>query len=68
MRELVVQPFAVENGATKFYKEISGDSTADSKPTADIIDGSIFVESDTGDVYFFNEESGDWVKQFSFQS
>lgn len=67
MRELVVQPFAVESGATKFYKEISGDST-ETKPTADIIDGSIFAESNTGDVYFFNEKSGDWVKQFSFQS
>ena len=67
MRELVVQPFAVESGATKFYKEISGDST-ETKPTTDIVDGSIFAESNTGDVYFFNEKSGDWVKQFSFQS
>ena len=67
MRELVVQPFAVESGVTKFYKEISGDST-ETKPTADVIDGSIFAESNTGDVYFFNEKSGDWVKQFSFQS
>lgn len=67
MRELVVQLFAVESGVTKFYKEISGDST-ETKPTADIIDGSIFAESNTGDVYFFNEKSGDWVKQFSFQS
>lgn len=49
------------------YVEISGDST-DTKPTANIVDGSIFVESNTGDVYFFNEESGDWVKQFGFQS
>lgn len=49
------------------YVEISGDST-ETKPTANIVDGSIFVESNTGDVYFFNEESGDWVKQFGFQS
>lgn len=49
------------------YVEISGDST-DTKPTANIVDGSIFAESNTGDVYFFNEESGDWVKQFGFQS
>lgn len=67
MRELVVQLFAVESGVTKFYKEISGDST-ETKPTTDIVDGSIFAESNTGDVYFFNEKSGDWVKQFSFQS
>ena len=48
------------------YVEISGDST-DTKPTANIVDGSLFVESNTGDVYLFNEESGDWVKQFSLQ-
>ena len=48
------------------YVEISGDSE-ETKPTANIVDGSIFVESNTGDVYLFNEESGDWVKQFSLQ-
>ena len=67
MRELVSRIVAVVNGENITYKEISGDST-DTKPTAGICDGSLFVESDTGDVYFFNEKSGDWVKQFSFQS
>ena len=67
MRELVCKPFAKENGETVFYKEISGDSS-ETKPTAGIIDGSIFVESDSGDVYFFNETDTDWIKQFSFQS
>ena len=36
----------------------------DSKPT-DCATGSIMVEADTGDVYFF--DCSDWVKQFSFQ-
>ena len=67
MRELVVKPFAKENGETVFYKEISGDSD-ETKPTTGIIDGSIFAESDTGKVYFFNETDGDWIEQFSFQS
>lgn len=67
MRELESRIIAVENGENIIYKEISGDSD-DTKPTAGICDGSLFVESDTGDVYFFNEKSGDWVKQFSFQS
>ena len=49
------------------YVEISGDSE-ETKPTANIVDGSIFLESDTGKVYFFSEEAGDWVEQFSFQS
>ena len=66
MRELVVKPFAVENGETKFYKEIAGDSN-ETKPTENIIDGSVFLETDTGTVSFFSEESDDWVAQFSFQ-
>lgn len=40
---------------------ISGDSTED-KPTSKICDGSVFMESDTGDSYVFNELSGAWVK------
>lgn len=40
---------------------ISGDST-ESKPTTGICDGSVFMESDTGDSYTFNEKSGAWVK------
>ena len=67
MRELVCRIIAVENGENITYKEISGDST-DTKPTAGICGGSIFVESDTGKVFFFSEKSGDWVEQFSFQS
>lgn len=66
MRELVSRIVAVVNGENITYKEISGDST-DTKPTSGICDGSIFVESDTGVVSFFNEASGEWVEQFSFQ-
>ena len=54
------------NGPEKFYYELSGDST-DSKPTADVVDGSIFLETDTGKVYFFNGKTSEWVEQFSFQ-
>lgn len=43
------------------YVVISGDSTED-KPTANICDGSVFMESDTGDSYTFNELSGTWIK------
>ena len=62
MRELVYRP--ITNDVA--YVEISGDAD-DTKPTAGIADGSIFLESDTGKVFFFNEKSGDWVEQFSFQ-
>ena len=56
----------VSNGAV--LANIEGSCLlADTKPTAGIATGSIMVEVDTGDVYFFDEVSGDWVKQFSFQ-
>lgn len=55
----------IHNNEVK-YVEISG-ASSETKPTTGICDGSIFCESDTGDVYFFSESSGDWVKQFSFQ-
>lgn len=67
MRKLVEKLFTRESDANKYYVEISGDST-ETKPTFNIVDGSIFTESDTGKVYFFNEKSGDWVEQFAFQS
>ena len=58
-------------GTPLYYIEIAGDSTW-SKPSAwlggDICDGSICTESDTGKVYFWNENSSAWVEQFAFQS
>ena len=67
MRELVKRGYAQDNGVDMFYVELSCDSE-ETKPTTGIIDGSICLESDTGKVYFFNEDSGDWVEQFAFQS
>ena len=56
-----------DNGDPITYVELSGDSD-ETKPTTGIADGSIFTESDTGKVYFFNEASSDWVEQFAFQA
>ena len=53
-------------GIGKKYVEISCIST-DVKPTEDILTGSILTETDTGVVYFFDEDSGEWIEQFSFQ-
>lgn len=47
------------------YMEYAGLST-DTKPT-NCATGSIFVEVDTGKVYFFNSVGSTWVEQFSFQ-
>ena len=46
----------------KKYIEAAGLST-DSKPTANLVTGSVFVEVNTGDGYLFNEAAGTWVKQ-----
>lgn len=46
------------------YCEFMGPSSA-TKPTTGLFVG-IWVETNTGDVYFYDETNG-WTKQFSFQ-
>lgn len=48
------------------YNEFAGLST-DTKPS-NVGTGSIFVEVDTGKVFFYNQAGGTWIEQFSFQS
>lgn len=48
------------------YNEFAGLST-DTKPS-NVGTGSIFVEVDTGKVFFYNQDGGTWIEQFSFQS
>lgn len=48
--------------ADKRYVEIYGLS-GESKPTDDIIMGSVFIEVDTGKAFLFNETSETWVEQ-----
>lgn len=57
IRAVVSKPFA----GNLVYAEFFGLS-GDTKPTAGIITGSKFTEADTGDVYLFDEVSGDWAK------
>lgn len=47
-------------------KELYGTSS-DTKPTAEVVTGSMFVEVDTGKIYLFNEDAGEWVEQFALQ-
>ena len=35
--------------------------STDSKPTTNIANGSMFVEMDSGKIYFFDAEGGDWT-------
>lgn len=67
MREIVCRHFVTEDGVQKYYKEIAGESS-ETKPTTNLISGSWFHETDTGDVYAFDETHSNWVLQFSFQS
>lgn len=47
--------------------EWAGLST-DTKPTDDMVpNASIFIEVDTGNVFFYNADGAVWVKQFSLQ-
>lgn len=59
-----------DNGNPVYYKEGNCDSE-DTKPVGDdakdISEGSSLVESDTGDVCFYNQKTDSWVKQFSLQ-
>lgn len=44
------------------YNAYMGKST-DIKPTENELNGSIFYEMDTGDVYLFDAETSTWLKQ-----
>lgn len=43
----------------KYIRTYFGAST-ETKPTADLADGSVYVEVDTGKAILFNETAGSW--------
>ena len=45
----------------KNYIEAAGSST-DDKPTENIVSGSLFMESDTGKVFVFDEGTNNWTE------
>ena len=45
----------------KKYIEASGLST-DSKPTENIVTGSVFIEVNTGNAYLYDEHGAEWDK------
>ena len=59
-----------KNGQPVYYKVGTCDSS-ETKPTgdaaADIADGSILTESDTGNVNFYNKKTDTWGLMFSFK-
>lgn len=66
IRVIVSRPIEQYFGNATRYVELAG-LAADEKPTDNIATGSICQEVDTGKVFFFDEESEEWVEQFSFQ-
>ena len=53
------------NGNPVFYGEGSCEST-DTKPTDRVATGSIITEVDTKKVFFYSEETEEWVEQVTF--
>lgn len=49
------------SGERKRYFEFAGLHT-DTKPTDEVGTGSVFLEVDTTDVYFYDESSESWIK------
>lgn len=63
-----------KNVELAYIKEQSGDivigqsadyfgSSTDTKPTDKVVGGSTFIETDTGNFYYFDENSSTWVKK-----
>lgn len=48
-----------KGGAKSEYLELYGLST-DTKPTTGVMNGSSFVEMDTGKLYFFDAAGSEW--------
>lgn len=61
MRYLNYATHEIVNGQPMLYVEAAGAST-ETKPTTGIVDGSTFLETDTGDLYVFSEAGAAWVK------
>lgn len=51
----------VENGVTKYLADIFCNST-DTKPTANLVNGSKLTEVDTGKTYLFDEVNEEWTE------
>lgn len=61
VRRLVMRLYDTTDQGKRYYCEFAGPSTA-AKPTGwEIVSGSLHWESDTGNVYIYDETAG-WTK------
>lgn len=52
-----------EGNTTTYITYLEGNcNSTDTKPTKNVANGSNLIETDTGDWYFFNEETKTWSK------
>lgn len=56
VRILIDRPYALEQ---KRYIYAAG-LAADTKPTEDVVTGSVFLELDTSTLYIYDEENSTW--------
>ena len=66
MRTIVDKAVATDSDRNyRSYQEIMGKS-GETKPITGLVTGSSFLEVDTGDLYFFDEDASageEWIKQ-----
>lgn len=66
MRYLKFNLIQIFEGQNLHYAEIAG-ASSETKPTTGIVDGSTFLETDTGDLYVYNEAGAAWVKYMALK-
>lgn len=57
-----VTEFVAVDSTGKYRATIWGNS-AETKPTVNVTDGSVFIETNTGKAFLFDEASSTWVEQ-----
>ena len=57
-----------EHGEPEYGNRITfAVNSADEKPSGELTNGSVCIEVDTGKIFLWDEEQGDWIEQFSIK-
>lgn len=57
-----------EHGEPEYGNRITfAVNSADEKPSGELTNGSVCIEVDTGEIFLWDEEQGDWIEQFSIK-
>lgn len=54
----LVKTGSADNSVVNEYRGLS----TDTKPTTDVPNGSIFIEIDTGNIYFYDSANNTWIQ------